>query len=161
MGEPARAVKLYKLAYLANPGAPNDAVYRAAQVCDNDLSEYEHAAHYYWLAAKQGKSLLTRKQAAFRLGQLQKKDFGTSYSLDEKAAEPAAEPANAGRLDRSRAEFSPIRSGRAEVVQGPTLPNRSAGNRVMIHRMNGMAPFLALAAAAVCSAASRPIGTRS
>jgi TolA-binding protein len=95
VGEPARAVKLYKLAYLANPETRNDAVYRAAQVCDNDLSEYEHAAHYYWLAAKQGKSLLTRKEAAFRLGQLQKKDFGTSYSLDERTPEPAVAPANA------------------------------------------------------------------
>jgi len=95
VGEPARAVKFYKLAYLANPDHPkNDAVYRAAQVCDDDLSEYEHAAYYYWLAAKRGKSFLTRKQAAFRLGQLQKKGFGTSYSLDEKTPEPAeAKPA--------------------------------------------------------------------
>jgi hypothetical protein len=89
VGEPARAVKLYKLAYLANPNGPHDAIYRAAQVCDGDLSEYEHAAYYYWLAAKRSKSWLTRKQAAFRLGQLQKKDFGTSYSLDEKTPPPA------------------------------------------------------------------------
>jgi len=95
VGEPARAVKFYKLAYLANPNTPHDAVYRAAQVCDNDLSEYEHAAYYYWLAAKRGHSLLTRKEAAFRLGQLQKKDFGTSYSLDERTPEPAVAPANA------------------------------------------------------------------
>ena len=95
VGEPARAVKLYKLAYMANPDAPHEAVYRAAQICDNDLSEYEHAAYYYWLAAKRSKSLLTRKQAAFRLGQLQKKDFGASYSLEEKTPEPAAAPANA------------------------------------------------------------------
>jgi hypothetical protein len=94
VGEPARAVKLYKLAYLANPNTPHDAVYRAAQVCDSDLSEYEHAAYYYWLAAKTGQSFLTRKQAAFRLGQLQKKGFGASYSLDEKTSEPVnAKPA--------------------------------------------------------------------
>ena len=93
VGEPARAVKLYKLAYLANPNTPHEAVYRAAQVCDSDLGEYEHAAYYYWLAAKRGKSLLTRKQAAFRLGRLQKKDFGTSYSLDEKTPQPTSEPA--------------------------------------------------------------------
>ena len=36
---------------------------------------------------------LTRKQAAFRLGQLQKKDFGTSYSLEETA--PVLKPADA------------------------------------------------------------------
>jgi TolA-binding protein len=89
VGEPARAVKLYKLAYLANPNGPHDACYRAAQICDNDLSEYEHAAYYYWLAAKRSPSWLTRKQAAFRLGQLQKKDFGTNYSLDEKTPAPA------------------------------------------------------------------------
>jgi len=97
VGEPARAVKFYKLAYLANPNTPHNAVYRAAQICDNELSEYEHAAYYYWLAAKQGKSWPTRKQAAFRLGQLQKKDFGTSYSLEDNAPAPAAapKPANA------------------------------------------------------------------
>ena len=94
VGEPARAVKLYKLAYLANPNTAHDAAYRAAQVCDGDLSEYEHAAYYYWLAAKTGKSYLTRKQAAFRLGQLQKKGFGASYSLDENTPEPASGPAN-------------------------------------------------------------------
>jgi TolA-binding protein len=93
VGEPARAVKLYKLAYLANPNTPHDAVYRAAQICDNDLSEYEHAAYYYWLAAKRSQSWLTRKQAALRLGQLQKKDFGTSYSLDEKPPQPTPTPA--------------------------------------------------------------------
>ena len=93
VGEPARAVKLYKLAYLANPNSSHDAAYRAAQVCDSDLSEYDHAAYYYWLAAKTSKSFLTRKQAAFRLGQLQKKGFGASYSLDEKSPEPASAPA--------------------------------------------------------------------
>jgi hypothetical protein len=86
--------EIYSSSVVGEP-TRNDAVYRAAQVCDNDLSEYEHAAHYYWLAAKQGKSLLTRKEAAFRLGQLQKKDFGTSYSLDERTPEPAVAPANA------------------------------------------------------------------
>jgi hypothetical protein len=95
VGEPARAVKLYWLAYLSNPATPHEAAYRAAQVCDNDLSEYEHAAYYYWLAAKRGNSFLTRKQAAFRLGQLQKKGFGTGYSLDGTMPEPMPGPANA------------------------------------------------------------------
>ena len=93
VGEPVRAVKLYKLAYIANPNTPHDACYRAAQVCDNELSEYEHAAYYYWLAAKQGKSWTTRKQSAFRLEQLQKKGFGATYLLEDNAAAPAAKPA--------------------------------------------------------------------
>jgi uncharacterized Zn finger protein (UPF0148 family) len=94
VSEPARAVKFYRLAYLANPNAPkNDAAYRAAQVCDSDLSEYEHAAYYYWIAAKRSHSWLTRKQAAMRLKQLQKKDFGTSYSIEDPSPAPkAAQP---------------------------------------------------------------------
>lgn len=78
-GEYRRAVRLYELCYLANPKTEHDALFRAAQVCDNDLTDYETAARYYWMASKLGVSVYSRQYASSRLKQLQKRDFGTMY----------------------------------------------------------------------------------
>jgi TolA-binding protein len=90
--EYARAVKLYELAYLANPKGNLDACYRAAQVCDEDLAQHENAARFYWLAARTSNTVRTRERAAARLVELQKKSFGRDYSLEDKPAEKPATP---------------------------------------------------------------------
>jgi len=91
-----RAVRLYELCYRSNPETPHDALFRAAQVCDGDLADYERAAHFYWLAYRTSKSGLTRKRAKFRLGQLQKKGFGKDYTVEPPQEAQPAEAA-AGR----------------------------------------------------------------
>lgn len=91
-----RAVKLYELAYLANPHNDVRACYRAAEVNDVELSQYEEAAHFYWLAAKTSKDESTRESAASRLLQIQKMEFGRDYSLEAKTAgSPATPPPSA------------------------------------------------------------------
>ena len=85
VGEYERAVKFYELAYLANPKTPHDTLYRAAQVCDSDLADYECAARFYWLAHGVSGVTKTRIFASRRLRQLQKAGFGTSYTLGEAA----------------------------------------------------------------------------
>jgi len=91
IGEYYRAVKFYELSYLANPEGEFDAVYKAAQVCDNDLTDYERAARYYWLATTMGRSAITRQFSSTRLRQLQEEGFGTQYTAREEPAPPPAE----------------------------------------------------------------------
>ena len=92
--EYARAVRFYDMCYLVNPGTDHDALYRAAQVSDGELNDYETAARYYWLAARMGKSQFVRDHAASRLATLKKNGYGASYSLE---ATPT--PATTGNVD--------------------------------------------------------------
>ena len=94
VAEYPRAVKFFELAYLSNPKTPLEAVFRAAQICDNELSEYSNAARYYWMAARMSQSAVIRKRAAMRLAQLQKGGFGKDYTVVEEKKEAA--PADEG-----------------------------------------------------------------
>jgi len=91
IGEYNRAVKFYELSYLANPEGEFDPLFKAAQVCDRDLTDYERAARYYWLGTRMGRSVYTRQFSRTRLGQLQAKGFGTQYTVQEEAP-PAPVP---------------------------------------------------------------------
>ena len=79
IGKYRRAVRFYELCYLANPKTQNDSLYRAAQVCDKDLTDYENAARYYWMASRLGQSVVSRRMAKTRLAQLKSKGFGVTY----------------------------------------------------------------------------------
>ncbi len=83
VSEYRRAVHFYELSYLSNPDTPYDGLFRAAQVCDGELADYENAARYYWMAYKATDSGLTRKRAGFRLEQLQGAGFGKDYVLEK------------------------------------------------------------------------------
>ena len=83
IGEYRRAVRFYELCYLSNPKTKHNPFYRAAQVCDSDLADYENAARYYWMASRMGESSTTRRRAKSRLERLQAKGFGVTYTDPE------------------------------------------------------------------------------
>ena len=84
VGEYKRAVGFFELCHRANPNTEHDALYRAAQVSDADLADYENAARFYWMASSASRSGYSRQVSGIRLRQLQKKGFGTSYASEEK-----------------------------------------------------------------------------
>ncbi len=86
--EYARAVRFYDMCYVINPETEHDALYRAAQVTESELHDYETAARYYWLAAKMGRNPLVREHAATRLRGLQKNGFGAAFSLETRGTDP-------------------------------------------------------------------------
>jgi len=83
-GEYRRAVRFYEMCYLANPNTKHDALFKAAQVCDTDLTDYENAARYYWMASKLGVTGYSRQYSRMRLKQLREKGFGASLAEEEK-----------------------------------------------------------------------------
>lgn len=88
----ARAVKFFEMCYLSNPATTRDALMRAATICEDDLGDRENAARYYWMVGygKTGASTYDVAKAKIRFKALQKGGFGTSYSIEEPAAETAA-----------------------------------------------------------------------
>lgn len=89
--EYSRGVRFYELAYLSNPAGMTKALFRAAQVCDDDLAEYESAARFYWMASKADSSAVVRKRASVRLKSLQKGGFGKTYSDAPAATDDTSE----------------------------------------------------------------------
>lgn len=80
-----RAVRFFELCYLSNPRTQHDALFRAAQVCDSDLTDYENAARYYWMASRMSPSAYSRHYAAARLRQLKTDGFGTAYGVEKES----------------------------------------------------------------------------
>jgi len=96
VGEYRRGVRFFELCYLANQNTKHDAIYRAAQVCDSDLADYHEAARFYWMATTVGRSVYTRKAAAIRLKQLQKRGFGKSHIIDNDVPAEVTEETGTG-----------------------------------------------------------------
>lgn len=85
VGEYKRGVFFYDLCYLSNQKTKHEALFRAAQVLDEDLTDYPKAAEYYWLTIKHGQTKLARHRASMRLQSLQKLGFGTEFKAKKES----------------------------------------------------------------------------